>query len=215
MTESWRYDQVDAPGRFPWPPSEDGSILGSLGETWKSATFAPGDFFSRIPRDGGTGAAVLYYLAIGILVAGASLFWDTIGGGAGLDDETLAEMGAAAQPAVRFLLSPLILLVALALTSGVVHLVLLLLRGTQHRFDTSVRVFCYAYSPMLFGVVPVVGAIVGALWMLGLAIIGLKEAHETVTWKPALAVLLPFFLFLGAALIALATIIATGAVLAA
>jgi hypothetical protein len=213
MTESWRYDEVDAPTGFPWPPPDDGSVLGSFGEAWKSATFDPAGFFRRIPRDGGTGAALVYYLAIGILVAGANLFWESLGGGAG--DETLAEPDLFIQPVVGFLLSPLILLMALVLTAGVVHLILLLLRGAEHRFDTSVRVFCYAYSPMLFGVVPLVGTIVGSIWMLGLAIIGLREAHQTETWKPAVAVLLPFLLFVVAAGIALALLATAGSALLA
>ncbi|NIP82199.1 MAG: hypothetical protein GWM90_24450, partial [Gemmatimonadetes bacterium] len=61
MTESWEFDteQARTPDRFPWPPSEEGPILTAFAATWKGATFDPGGFFSRTPREGGTGAALL------------------------------------------------------------------------------------------------------------------------------------------------------------
>lgn len=217
MNEGWHYDEVETtetPPAFPWPPAEDGPVLGAFGTTWKSASLEPAAFFRVTPRDSGTGAAVLYYLAIGILVAGASLFWDVMGGAAGLDDEVVAEVGTGVSPLVTFLLSPLILLFALVLAAGVTHLLLLLLRGAGYRFDTTIRVFCYAYSPMVLGIIPFIGTIAGTVWMLVVAIIGLREAHETVTWKPAVAVLGPFLLLMGLAAIALMTLLAGAAVLA-
>jgi hypothetical protein len=212
MSEAWRYDEVESSPSFPWPPAEGGSVPGGFGETWKSASLGPVAFFRQIPRDGGTGAAVLYYLVVGILVAGATLFWEALGTGARFGDEVVAD-GAGVRPAVTFLLSPIILILALGLAAGVTHLVLLLLRGAGHGMDTTVRVFCYAYSPMILGIVPVVGTIAGTLWMIVIAIVGLREAHGTETWKPAVAILFPFLLLMGLAAFALMTVLAGAALL--
>jgi hypothetical protein len=216
MNEGWRYDEVETgtPDAFPWPPPEGGSVLGAFGETWKSACLDPTGFFRRLPRSSGTGPALLYYLVIGLLVAGANLFWEMLGNATGAGDETLAEMGAAVSPVVTFLLSPLLLVFALVLAAGIAHLALLLLRGATHGFDTSMRVFAYAYSPMILGIVPLIGTVVGTVWMLWIAIVGLREAQETVTWKPAVAVILPFLLLMGAAAFALLTLLAGSALLA-
>lgn len=206
----------DGGERFPWPPPEDGSILASLAETWKSATFDPGRFFARIPREGGTGAAILYYLGIGLLVAGASLFWDVLGqvATAGTRGTLATELGlGSVQPVTAFLLSPIVLMVALFLSAAVVHGLLALFDGARHSFGTTVRVFCYAYSPMIFGVIPLLGALVGTAWMLVLTIIGLREAHQTDGWKPVVAVLLPFVLMLGLGLMLVLAIMAAGAAL--
>lgn len=202
--------------RFPWPPPEDGSILAAFGGAWRSATFDPGRFFARIPREGGTGAAILYYLVIGLLVAGATLFWDVLGRFASTGArETIAEelgFGTVA-PVTSFLLSPLVLMAALLLSAAVVHGILALFDGARHSFGTTIRVFCYAYSPMIFGVVPVLGALVGSLWMLVLSVIGLREAHQTDGWKAAVAVVLPFVLLVGLLLLMVLTILAAGAAL--
>lgn len=167
----------------------------AFGATWKSATFDPGRFFADTPRDDGLGAAVVYYLVIGILLAGASLFWDSMAmfaGGLG-QDPLAAELGIqSVSPLVRFLLAPAVLLFALFAGAGIVHVLLLIFDGADHGFGTTVRVFCYAYSPAIFGVVPILGTVVGSIWSVVLAIIGLREAHEAAAWKPAVAVLVPF-----------------------
>jgi hypothetical protein len=73
----------------------------------------PGAFFRLIPRHGGTGAAFLYYLVIGMLVAGASLFWSTVGPGPASARDRVAELGVEVAPLTSFLLTPLILMIGL------------------------------------------------------------------------------------------------------
>lgn len=198
MTETWEYAEDDGPipdRGFPWPPPEDGPILPAFGATWKGATFDPGAFFAETPREGGTGAAIVYYLAVGMLVAGAALFWDSMAffGTSAAGSSMAAELGMQPlSPLVRFLLAPALLMAALGISAGVVHVLLLIFDGASHGFGTTVRVFSYAYSPAIFGVVPIVGPLVGSVWAVVLAIIGLREAHETPAWKPVVAVLVPF-----------------------
>lgn len=217
MTEIWEYGDAadeERAERFPWPPGEEDPVLARFGETWRSATFDPARFFARVPRDGGTGAALLYYLALGVLVAGATLFWDALS----LYTGTLSQSGLAAQmgleavsPVVRFLFAPVALLVTLFVGAAITHMILSLFDGTPHGFGTTIRVFAYAYSPGLFGVVPLIGGIVGSLWMLALLIIGLREAQDTAGWKAAVAVLLPFVLLVALFIVALLTLAAAGA----
>lgn len=216
MTETWEYGEVAATdagaARFPWPPPEGVSSLAALGETWKAATFEPRRFFALMPRTGGTGPAVLYYLIVGVLLSGVSLLWSML---AGRTDQEMEQRGTelpieALDPLVGFLLSPLMLLLALVLAAGITHLFLMLFGGARHGFATTTRVFCFAYSPMLFGVVPVLGTIVGTVWMVALAVIGLREAHESEGWQPVLAVLIPFILLIALVAIALFVVMAAG-----
>lgn len=223
MTESWEYGaapdggdvgEAEAGRGFPWPPAENESILGSFAETWKRATFAPGTFFDRVPRTDGTGAALLYYMALVLVVAGASLFWDSLGMfRAPLDDTTLGTELTPLSPVVGFLLTPAILLFMLFVSAAITHGILSLVNGGRHGFGTTLRVFCYAYSPGLFGIVPILGGIVGSAWMVVLLIIGLRDAHATEGWKPAVAVLLPFLLLLALMTLAILMVAAAGAAL--
>lgn len=198
MSDRWEYTEnepkaFDASG-FPWPPSEEGPILPAFGATWKGATFDPGRFFAATPRKSGTGAAIIYYLVVGILVAGTALFWDSMAFvGMSAESSLATDLGLQPlSPIVRFLLAPALLLGGLFVSAGVVHVILLMFDGADHGFGTTVRVFCYAYSPAIFGVIPVLGVVVGSIWSVVLAIIGLREAHEAAPWKPVVAVLIPF-----------------------
>lgn len=220
MSDTWEYGatepETETTVAFPWPPPEDGSITTAFGETWKKATFDPASFFSRVPRTHGTGAAVLYYLVIVLIVAGAALFWDSLAlFGGGLEETALAggmDPGSIS-PIVGFLFTPVILLVMLVVSAGITHALLALFDGARHGFGTTVRVFCYAYSPGVFGVIPLFGGLVGSVWMVVLLIIGLRHAHETEGWKTAVAVLLPVALLVGFMVLALMMVMATGAAL--
>lgn len=204
MTESWPYgaeaEQIRK-GTFPWPPAEDESILAAFGETWKSATFDPARFFARLPRSDGIAGALIYYLVIGILVAGASLFWEMSSVMVGAMDVLYGDGGSPIEPVVGFLLSPILLVGLLFVSAGITHLLLLFFSAGRHGYGTTVRVFCYAYSPAIFGVVPLLGSLVGSIWTLVIVIIGLREAHGTETWKAGVSVLLPFVIMMGLALL--------------
>lgn len=213
MTETWEYGEAADPGgdgatpdpvaSFPWPPAEGDSALTSFVETWRRSTFEPSAFFARVPRSDGTGAALAYYLVVVVLVAGAALFWQSLSTVVGGTEGTALgdELGVTAvSPLVEFFLTPVFLLGMLFVAAGVSHLLLSMFGGARHGFGTSVRVFCYAYSPAIFSAVPVLGSVVGSVWMVVLLIIGLREAHETDGWKAAAAVLLPVGLLLAATL---------------
>ena len=208
----WAESDERRPDRFPWPPPTGTPVLEALGATWRGAALDPAAFYVGLPRDGGTRAALLYYLIIGTLVAGASLFWDSLGGlGAGMARERIGyDPSAGLGPLTAFLLSPLILLIALAATALVVHALLRMLGDGDHGLDTTIRVLCYAYSPMILGVVPVLGALVGGTWMLVLAVIGLREAQETDGWRAWLAVFLPLVLIAVLTVVVALAILSTG-----
>lgn len=215
MTEPWEYgDAAPETPSFPWPPGDNDSIVARFGETWRSATFDPAAFFRRVPRDNGTGAAVLYYLVIGVLVAGATLFWESLTFFSGPSGDLAAELGIQPMnPVVSFLLTPAVLLGMLFVSAAVTHMLLSLFDGVRHGFGTTVRTFAYAYSPGLFGVVPWIGGLVGSIWMLVLLIIGLREAHEVEGWKAAVAVLLPLFLLVGLMIFSFLVLMTAGAAL--
>jgi hypothetical protein len=94
-------------------------------------------------------------------------------------------------PVIQFLLSPLFLLVSLGISFVVQHLILLLVGGARRGPGTTLRALSFSYSPALFAIVPIVGALVGGIWTIVLAIIGLREGHQTDGWRAATAVLLP------------------------
>jgi hypothetical protein len=178
---------------FPWPPTADESAFSAFVRTWQGATFQPRRFFRALPDELSTGSALLYYIVLGVLVAGAELFWVTIRPPALAYDSILSSVGggAALDPLVEFLLSPLLLLVSIVISAGVTHALLRLFGGARLGFTQTLRVFAFAYSPMIFATVPVIGTIVGFIWMIVVAIAGVREGHQTTMGRAAAAVLVP------------------------
>ncbi|MGQ0814584.1 MAG: YIP1 family protein [Gemmatimonadota bacterium] len=163
--------------------------------TWREAVFQPTSFFQRMPREDGFGAVLMYYLVLGVIVAGINLFWSSLFDFAGLGALFLPDMPTTSINAiVEFLLSPLLLIVVLYVVSGVCHLLLLMVAGAKHEFGTTTRVFAFSYSPAVFAIVPILGNLVALVWMTVIAIIGLREAQQTSRGKAAFAVLFPLVL---------------------
>jgi hypothetical protein len=178
---------------FPWPPADGDPVVSAFARTWHGASLAPSSFFARMPAIGSLGAAILYYLAIGIAVAGADLFWSMIRGAVAQPREVTATAGDSAlalSPLVSFLMSPLLLLGSLFLAAAVIHGLLRLLGGARHDFVYTARLLCFAYSPQILGIFPYFG-LVGFVWMIVVAILGLKAGHGTTTVRAATAVLVP------------------------
>jgi hypothetical protein len=81
--------------------------------------------------------------------------------------------------------------------SCVVHLCLSLVGALEHSltgFEGTMRAVCYSQVTQIVGLVPVLGAMVGTVWELVLAAIGLKTLHATTSGKAAAGVLLPLVL---------------------
>jgi hypothetical protein len=205
-------DQVtssDTPPDFPWPPRENESFLDALVMTWKESVFHPTSFYRRMPRDISLGSAVGYYLITGILASGLSLFWRMVFGGSIL--QRFYPDASSDNAFVDFLLSPLLLLLGLYIVLGVVHLFLLMFRGSKHGFGTTLRVGAMSEGPQLFNVIPFIGPMVGGIWVVVLWVIGLREAHETTTGKALAAVLVPLGLLLLLAILGVIIAVLIGA----
>jgi hypothetical protein len=184
---------------FPWPPAEGESVVTAFARTWKGASLHPRTFFAALPEHGSIGTVLVYYLPLGIAVAGATLFWAVSGGvGAGEREAILGrgETVTGLTPLTDFLLSPLMLVLSLFVSAAVTHVLLRALGGASRRYGFTTRIFAYAYSPQLLGVVPVLGSVAGFAWMVVVAVIGVREGHGTSTGRAAAAVLIPVFVVL-------------------
>jgi hypothetical protein len=197
VSEEYAWYETDTASHgpaFPWPPAEGDSVVGAFARTWKGSSLQPRAFFGALPAGGSLGAALLYYLPIGIAVAGANLFWTLARGAAGTDRDAVlgrAETMTGLSPLTEFLFSPVVLLLSLLVSAAITHLLLRLFGGAHRDVWFTTRVFAFSYSPQLLAIVPVVGSVVGFFWMVVVAVIGVREGHGISTGRAAAAVLIP------------------------
>jgi len=90
------------------------------------------------------------------------------------------------------ILTPIFATVGLLIAAGIIHLlVVLIARPMSTGFETTFRVVSYANVTALVSWIPILGALVGAVWYTVLSILGVREGHATSTGKAAVIVLIP------------------------
>lgn len=192
----------------PWERRDEIGLVAALIETTKQVLTGPTDFFRRMPVAGGVGSPLLYAVIIGYLGIVVSTVYSAVfmlvGGaargsfGAFGDRPEVARMMEAFSGwggiIGQLLFGPLGIVIALFLSTGITHLMLMLLDGASQGFEATFRVRSYAHAASILAIVPFCGGAIAGIWSLVLCIIGIAEAQRIPVWKAALAVLLPIFL---------------------
>jgi hypothetical protein len=212
-----RADSLSSANVFPWPPSSGESPVQAFVDTWRESTFHPKGFFASMPESAPMGPSILYFLLLGITVAAIGLFWGSVLPKPDLDTAGVPNVFATLSQLpgiVAFLLSPVFQIIALFVGAAVTQVMLLVLVPQRGPYSRTVRVYCFAHSPALFGIIPFVGAFIAAIWSIYVAIVGLREAHHTSTGRAAAVVLLPTILLFIAFMIVIAVVVGAALMLA-
>lgn len=199
-------------------------LFNALWHTWRQACLEPMAFFRQVGFSQDVGAAVVFMLIVNLvtgLASGLLLLAKLVIGlasGLWLLVNLQAPLWALARKeglpisplfggaAGALLLAPLVFLLSAligwAISTAVLHLLLLIVGGARKGMSTTALVLAYASAPQVFNVVPWLGGLVASIWSLVLLIVGLSQAHETDTWRAVLAVFLPLLLCCGIILLA-------------
>jgi hypothetical protein len=113
-------------------------------------------------------------------------------------------------PLVQFFFKPFGALIALGVGTLVLHALALVLAAEPRGMGATARVFCYAWGPSVFTIVPVLGWIVGLVWSVVLLVVGVREAHRTTGGRAAVIVVTPILALLVAVLLLVALLVALG-----
>jgi DNA-directed RNA polymerase subunit RPC12/RpoP len=205
-------------GRYktPWEDRLTNGFFGGLFKTVKDVILSPSAFFKKMPVTGGLTDPLLFAMIIGTVGLMFLSIWDLL-----LHDTMRGlmtnEMTAAGQGVSNGITSPLgtlmvpfLLIIWLFAVSGMLHFFLMIVRGDKAGFEATFRVVSYSVSPFLFMVIPYCGMLVTMIWVLSVAMIGLRDAHETTGGKATVAVLFPFLVCCG--MLILAAVMFMGAI---
>jgi hypothetical protein len=190
-------------GGPPW--ERPGAGFAELVDTTKQVLTAPTAFFAAMRVTGGLGRPLVYGLILGTIGLVATtlyraVFWASMGPGLGMlrHRQELPWLVPFMQTGVglvlQLVLGPPFLVVALFISAGIVHLLLLLFGGAQRGFEATFRVLCYCEATALISLLPICGSVIQTVYMVVLAIIGLAEAHGVSRGTTAAAILLPLII---------------------
>ncbi|MEM7051665.1 MAG: YIP1 family protein [Acidobacteriota bacterium] len=188
---------------LPWENRQRSGFMPSLIETVKLVATAPRDAYGRMQRMGDFMSPLLYAIIVGSVGGIIGQLWSTLFSGSMLTmlpAEMRDQMGPmmAAQGGsliMGIIMAPIMVAVGVFVWSGIVHLVLMMLKGTSDAgFEGTMRAISYSYTANLAQIIPFVGGLIALVWTIFLQIIGLARLHQTTEGKAAGGVLIPIAL---------------------
>jgi hypothetical protein len=187
-----------------WEQREQVGFFKAIWETVKGVLLDPTRTFETMKREGGIGTPLAFHVLLGSVGGIASLFYQLvfqIGGLSSIPPEAREKLftaigGAGAGLAIAMvggiIALPLLMVISTFISSGVMHLSLMICSGAKQPFETTLRTYCYCSgSGALFQLIPFCGASIGGLWALVCMCIGMAKTHEIGTGRAVCAVLLP------------------------
>ena len=198
-----------------WESRNGMGLARALLVTLQGSMLGPSQFFRTMRRDRGFLDPLVYAMIVGSLSIVLSVIWElalsTVRNP--LLDAASSEQFFKVGPVLyglTVILSPIVVTILVFISSAILHLVLLVLGGANHGFQTSFRVVCYSQGAGVLNLVPFLGAFVGSVWNLVLLATGLRESHQAPAWKSVLAVLGLLAAWFGVVLVLGLLVVATG-----
>jgi len=174
----------------PWEGGE--GIIGAFLETVRKSLFSPTQFFKKVAEGEGYWAPLIFGVISGIIGTFGAILWQWL-----FMAQYIPVVGPLSAIPLGFILTillismPLLIAISIFIGSAINHLCLMIVGGNKNGFKATFRAVSYAWSGYLFGIIPVIGGIIGSIYSLVLIIFGIREGHGISTGKAALAVLLP------------------------
>ena len=181
----------------PWESRSETGLWQAIYQTSKAVLFSPEDLFAHLSYRSGIREPLAFGLLCGSLGTLFTLFWQILfisGPVLPFDLDLGDELVFVFLFMVVALFVPLFVTITVFVSSGILHVLLLLVRGGQNGFEATFRVIAYSQATQVLGLIPFVGGVAGSLWLLVIQIIGVREMHETSYLKVIMAFLIPFAL---------------------
>ena len=190
----------------PWEQRDRIGFVSALVETTQQVLTRPTDFFRAMPVTGGLGGPLFYGVILGYVGVVASAIYGAIFQAVagprlfgmphrGELDRFLPYLQGGFGVVFQIVLGPLLVAVALFISSAILHVLLLLFGGAPRGFEATFRVRCYAEAASVIRLIPFCGTAIFVIYILILVIVGLSEAHRIGRGRAAAAVLVPLILF--------------------
>lgn len=197
-------------GGTPWERRDSIGFVSAFVETTQEVLLRPSEFFARMPVVGGVGGPLLYAVIVGYLGLVAATVYNMVfrsvmgslgagfhrfGGGRMAELERIQhylEGGVGA--VVQLVTGPVWIVIVVFVAAGILHVLLMVVGATPRDFEATFRVVAYSQAVSVLGLVPFCGSVIGFVWWVVVATLGLRTVHRTSTAQALIAVLLPVFL---------------------
>lgn len=197
------YDE-HAEGGIPWEtaPEPDG-WLAAFYHTCMRVMFGAQRIFSQVQPGGSQMRALIFYLLVSVVQVIVERIWSgvfmSLIAPSAASDPQLEKMLVMLSPQMSL---PMILLIKTGMSviqlyvlSALINFTYGFVRGSRTDFGQVFQVLAYSAAPTLLCVVPLLGSLVGFVWMVACVLIGCRAALR-LTWPQTLMGLAPVILLI-------------------
>jgi len=178
----------------PWEERSNLGFWQGIYQTFKAVLFSPEKLFKSMIFNKGIKEPLAYGLLFGSMGTMFGFFWQflIIGGSIrSIDQGLVGQLPMGLIFLMIMLISPIFVILTIFLTSGIMHLMLLIVGGGKNGFEATFRVISFSQATQILGVIPFIGGIIGGFWLFIAQFIGLRAIHEISYLKVLLAFLIP------------------------
>ncbi len=176
------------------PTESEMGFFGAFFRTTRDVLFSPVQFFRKSTPGEGYGFPLIYGLITGIIGMGGSMVWQYMFFSEFLHIGIPKDLPYGLHIMTVTVAMPIIVLLLIFVWTVITHICLILVGGNKMGFQQTFRARAFSYGAKLFGIIPIVGDMVGFVYTIVLFIIGIRECHGTSTARAFLAVLFPFIM---------------------
>ncbi len=181
----------------PWEKRADLGLFTSIFMTLNKALFQPGVLFKAKGYPKGIKEPLTFGLLIGGFGDMLAFFWPVILFALGFlpfGDSVFVHLNGIWIFLTLLVGIPLAVILNIFFYSGILHLMLLMVRGGKQGYQSTFRVVAYSQSALIWNIIPFMGSWIATVWKLVIQIIGLHEIHRISYVRVIMAFLLPVFI---------------------
>ena len=181
----------------PWEKRNDLGLLNGIFLTFKTVLFEPRHLFKSQNYPEGIKEPFAFGLLSGGLGDMLAFFWPVLLFSLGLlpfGDSVFRQLNGIWISLTLMVGIPLAVVLKMFFYSGILHLMLLIVRGGKKGYKSTFRVVAYSQAALVWNIIPFMGSWIATVWKLVIQVIGLREIHHISYTKVIVAFLLPVFI---------------------
>ncbi len=184
-----------------WENRSELGLWQGIYQTIKAILFSPEILFGSLTFKRGIREPLAFGLLVGSIGSMFGFFWEFLMLSGGISSFLQSIFGQVATGlifSIVIVIVPIFVTLTLFLYSGILHLLLLIVRGGKNGYEATFRVVSYSQAAHVWSLIPFIGGFIASIWQLIIQIIGLRMIHEISYLRVFVAFLIPmaFILFL-------------------
>ncbi len=178
----------------PWENRSELGLWQGIYRTFKGVLFSPEVFFRSLTFKAGIVEPLAFGTLVGSIGSMFGLFWQLLmwsGLVLTYGESIFGQFSIGVILLIIMIIIPVLWVAWIFVSSGITHLLLLIVRGGENGYEATLRVVSYSQATQVWSLIPFVGGTIGWIWQLVVQIIGLRHIHRMSYLRVIVAFLIP------------------------